>query len=116
MTTTRSMLATIAACLLLSGTAHSHTQLSSSDPSDEAVLDAAPTEVQLRFSEAVRLTAVSVTKGDETTSLDIEVAGPAAEFAVGLPELAPGEYVVEWRALSQDTHVVSGEIRFSIAT
>jgi methionine-rich copper-binding protein CopC len=44
------------------------------------------------------------------------VADSAMEFAVGLPELAPGDYVVEWRALSQDSHVVTGEIRFSIAT
>jgi methionine-rich copper-binding protein CopC len=116
MMTPRNMFATITACLLLSGIAHSHTQLSSSAPSDEAVLDAAPTEVLLRFSEAVRLTAVSITNSGETTSLEIEVADSAMEFAVGLPELAPGDYVVEWRALSQDSHVVTGEIRFSIAT
>ncbi len=80
------------------------------------MLDAAPTQVQLSFSESVRLTAVTIASGGETTSLDVELTDPATDFAVALPELAPGEYVVEWRALSQDTHVVTGEIRFSIVT
>lgn len=116
MTTIRNRLMTIAACFLLSATALSHTQLSGSTPADEAVLDAAPAEVHLSFSEAVRLTAVTISSGDETTSLDVELADPAIEFTVELPKLAPGEYVVAWRALSQDTHVVTGEIRFSIVT
>ena len=116
MTTVRRKLTAIAACCLLSGTAVSHTQLSGSTPADAATLDVAPTEVELSFSEAVRLTAVTIASGGDKTSLDIELADPATEFAVALPELGPGEYVVEWRALSQDTHVVTGEIRFSIAT
>ena len=66
-------------------------------------------------SEAVRLTAVTIVSGDESTALTVNVADSAKEFDVELPKLAAGEYVVEWRALSEDTHVVTGTIRFSIA-
>ena len=115
MTTIRNTLVTIAACLLVAGTAHSHTQLSDSVPADQAALDTAPTELSLTFSEAVRLTAVTIKSGNTETALDIDLGDPATEFTVALPELASGEFVVEWRALSQDTHVVTGQIRFSIA-
>ena len=115
MTTIRNSLVTIAACLLATATAHSHTQLSGSNPADQAVLDAAPTAIHLSFSEAVRLTAVTIVSGDESTALTVNVADSAKEFDVELPKLAAGEYVVEWRALSEDTHVVTGTIRFSIA-
>ncbi len=37
-----------------------------------------------------------------------------ARFALEAPELVPGAYRVEWRALSQDTHVVDGEFAFTI--
>jgi methionine-rich copper-binding protein CopC len=53
--------------------------------------------------------------GDETDALKIELTDPATEFTVALPALAPGDHLVRWRALSADTHVVSGEIRFTIA-
>lgn len=41
--------------------------------------------------------------------------GKKAEVLLRLSEpLAPGHYVVMWRALSADTHVVSGHIVFSV--
>ena len=115
MKTIRNVLTAIAAYFLLSAGAYSHTQLSSSVPADAAVLEAAPTELALSFSEAVRLTAVAIESGDESDALKIEVTDPATEFSVALPALAPGDHLVRWRALSGDTHVVSGEIRFRIA-
>ena len=100
--------------LVLSLSAFAHTQLSSSVPADEAQLDAAPKELKLTFSEAVRLTAVSIDHASEKRPIELEAEAAAKEFTVALPALEPGDYVVEWRALSEDTHVVSGEIRFTI--
>ena len=38
------------------------------------------------------------------------------KFTVAIrDELAPGAYVATWRAVGADTHVVSGEIKFSVA-
>lgn len=103
-------------CFVLSVPAYSHTQLSASIPADEATLEQAPNEIALTFSAAVRLTAVSIEIESESHSLEIHTTDPATEFKVALPGLEPGAYVVQWRALSEDTHVVSGEIRFTIAS
>lgn len=103
-------------CFLLSVPVYSHTQLSASIPADEVTLDKAPDEISLTFSAAVRLTAVAIKIDSESHSLGVDSKDPATDFLVALPELVPGEYVVQWRALSDDTHVVSGEIRFTVAS
>ena len=100
---------------LAGGTANAHTQLSSSTPADQSVIDSAPDVVQLTFSATVRLTALSLQSGTGQQALDLEAPGPATTFAVALPHLGPGEYVLEWRALAEDTHVMTGEIAFTIA-
>ena len=35
-------------------------------------------------------------------------------FVVGVSDLSPGDYVVSWRAVGADTHIVSGEFRFTV--
>lgn len=102
--------------VLLSAPAYSHTRLSASVPADEVTLDKAPEEIALTFSTAVRLTAVAIEIDSESHSLGVDSKDPATDFLVALPELVPGEYVVQWRAMSEDTHVVSGEIRFTITS
>lgn len=111
------LLLALAFCFVLTAPAYSHTQLSGSKPVDQAVLDESPDEIVLTFTEAVRLTAVAIESGSERRSLEVKITDAATEFTVSLlTELGPGEYVVEWRALSEDTHVISGEIRFTIAS
>ena len=102
--------------LTLIGSALAHTQLTASNPADQAMLETSPESITLSFSEAVRLTAVTVESGSESQSLELAAGEPAAEFSVALPTLEPGDYVVQWRAVSADTHVITGEIRFSIAS
>ena len=102
----------IASGLCLIGTiqALAHTQLSESVPAHEAVLEAAPEHLSLSFSEPVRLTAVELRiDADATCRADLEA------LEVALPVLEPGDYLVEWRALSEDTHVISGDIRFTVS-
>lgn len=107
-------------CLLASfglwiSLAHAHTQLSSSIPANEAVVETAPEEVVLSFSEPVRLTAVSLESVDMSHSLEVDAAEPAEEFTVALPALMAGKHVIQWRVLSQDTHVMTGEIQFTVS-
>lgn len=50
-----------------------------------------------------------VDRGDTAPGAD----GPAV-LKVGLTPLDPGEYRVEWRVLSVDTHVTEGKFTFSV--
>ncbi len=95
--------------------AQAHTYLSESIPADEAVVNVAPGEIVLGFSEVVRLTAVSIRSGDGAEQALEPLPGETGErFVVSVTDLSPGDYVVSWRAVGADTHIVSGEFRFTL--
>jgi methionine-rich copper-binding protein CopC len=105
----------VALLALAAPVVYAHTELAASVPSDKAALEAAPKEIVLDFSEAVRLTALSIQKsGAQKQELGPLPAETSRHFAVNAPPLGPGEYVIAWRALSEDTHVMSGEISFAL--
>lgn len=101
---------------LAAQSALAHTELAATVPADRATLAAAPENVELQFSEPVRLTALTVQKdGAAKQNLGPLPSGNSGKFSVALPAgLGDGHYVVGWRALSEDTHVMSGEFMFAI--
>jgi methionine-rich copper-binding protein CopC len=97
-------------------TADAHAHLQSSTPADNSVITASPPDLVLNFSEAARLTALSIQKGSEAEQkLKPLPAADAAQILVPLPPLTPGTYIVSWYALSDDGHVTSGALHFTLA-
>ena len=43
------------------------------------------------------------------------VQATATEVTVHAPTLAPGKYVVTWRAMGGDSHIMTGEVHFTIS-
>jgi methionine-rich copper-binding protein CopC len=86
-------------------------------PADGATLKKPPREVRIQFTE-----------GLELAFSQIVVKGPTGEVvsqgklrrlaedtaAIDLKPLRPGNYVVEWQALSVDTHITEGVLRFTV--
>ena len=92
-----------------------HTKLSTSNPADGATVSAL-TEIQLEFSTDVRLTAVKL---QDSAGMEMALGSipgeTAATYTIAVNESpAPGEYLISWRSISGDSHVVSGEIRFTV--
>lgn len=110
-------LAILLVCTLAHASAWAHTSLRESVPKADAVLAESPDQLELRFSEPVRLTAWSIRDAqDGDTALSARESGSAAHFTADAPELPVGRYTIHWRVVSADTHVVSGQIGFEIAT
>lgn len=105
-----------AALLLAAATlAHAHAHLQAAAPADGSTLTAPPSRIMLHFSEAARLTAAWIQKrGEARRKLQPLPERSAAEISVALPPLTPGHYVVSWRVLSDDGHIVPGELRFTL--
>jgi methionine-rich copper-binding protein CopC len=104
----------VLACLL-SAAALAHTRLETSAPSNGAEV-VAPAEIVLAFSEPVHVTAVSIRSGSSAHATGEIPQGPAETFSIPVTgKLAPGEYTVTWRAVSADTHIVSGDFSFVVA-
>ncbi|MBG0853983.1 copper resistance protein CopC/CopD [Streptomyces spinoverrucosus] len=109
-----------AAGLLLgsAGSASAHAALTGSDPQQGAVVDKAPEQVSLTFSEAVSLSDDSLKvldpKGERAdTGEASSVSGTtyAVNLHSGLPD---GTYTVAYQVVSADSHPVSGAYTFSI--
>ncbi|ULR51761.1 copper resistance protein CopC/CopD [Streptomyces deccanensis] len=102
------------------GSASAHAALKGSDPVDGSVLDAAPRDVTLRFTESVSLLADSIRVVDpENRAVDTGKPGRAGDRAdtarVTLPTgLDDGTYTIAWRVISADSHPISGALIFSI--
>lgn len=111
----RLTLSATVALLLHCTAAWAHTHLEKSTPADGSVIDTSPQTLELVFSEATRLTALTLEKAAEKKqSLGPLPKQPMEKVALKLPKLVPGEYVVNWRALGADNHLMSGVIRFTI--
>lgn len=105
----------VALTALAAQAAIAHTELSESAPANHAMLEGAPEDVMLHFSEPVRLTALTVQKsGASKQSLGPLPGENSERFVVATPMLTDGHYTVSWRALSEDTHVISGEFMFMV--
>ena len=118
-----SLLAVLVALLglMLAGatTASAHAALLSTVPAENSVVQTAPSEVTLHFSEQVTLATDDLRVFDPNGKrVDSGPTGHAGNddttAQVRLtPGLAPGTYTVAWRAISADTHPVSGAFTFS---
>jgi copper resistance protein C len=101
--------------LAASAVAHAHAHLKQATPADGSILTVSPGRLVLRFSEAARLTAASIQKaGAPAQKLKPLPMEPAVEISVALPSLGPASYVVSWRVVGDDGHIVPGQLHFTI--
>ncbi|MFD5286029.1 copper resistance CopC/CopD family protein [Streptomyces rubrogriseus] len=114
------LLLVAAACALLAGAgpASAHAALTGSDPREGAVVDTAPAQVSLTFSESVS------TDDDSLRVLDpkgkrVDDGKPSGtggttysvKLHAGLPD---GTYTVTYQVVSADSHPVAGAYTFSV--
>jgi copper transport protein len=105
----------IALVVMWPSLAAAHAKLASSVPADEASLQSPPKALTLNFSEAVRLTALSLARdGERPQPIGSLPAGMMKDFSVAAPSLPAGRYSVSWRALAADSHVMTGTFTFTV--
>ncbi|GAA0507423.1 MAG: copper homeostasis periplasmic binding protein CopC [Pigmentiphaga sp.] len=116
--------AVLTAGLLAAAAAQAHPELLSSTPGDKAETTA-PARIELRFSEALvtqfsgaRLLMTGMA-GMSHAPMPVEArvsgdADPKTMLITPAKPLAAGTYRVEWRAVSSDTHPMTGNFSFSV--
>ena len=111
--------------LLISGLAQAHPKLLSSTPAEGAE-GAAPAKIELHFSENL------MTKFSGAKLMMTEMPGMSAHSPMPMPAkvsgsddpktmvivpnapLSAGTYQVQWRAVSSDTHPITGNVTFKV--
>jgi methionine-rich copper-binding protein CopC len=110
----------IASALSLLGvSAWAHAFLSQVVPAVGGIVQAAPREVRLTFTEGIE---AAFSRIELATAAGQPVGtGPATvdprdntQLVLALPPLPPGRYRVRWRVVSVDTHPTEGDYTFEI--
>ena len=79
------------------------------------MLAQSPAVVEIRFAHAARLTSVVLLGEDsQERRLDFTPGGSAVSFKLPEPDLGPGRNEIRWKALSDDGHVISGSLIYTI--
>jgi methionine-rich copper-binding protein CopC len=110
--------ALLAAMVVAVAPVHAHSDLSSSDPQDGAVLAEAPQEISFTFNEELLAqgNAVTLTHVDSDTRLElgeVEVRGDTVRVA--WPDQSPaGEFRAAYRVVSADGHPIDGAVTFMV--
>ena len=116
----RIALLALPALLLGAPAALAHAFLDRANPSVGSTVHQPPAEVRLQFTEAIEA-ALSTARVEDAAGQIVSIgsARPDASdrkvLVVPVGALPPGRYKVVWRVLSVDTHVTSGDFRFTVA-
>jgi copper resistance protein C len=107
-----------AIALAVSAPARAHSFLVEATPSSKDHVSTSPKVVKLRFGGGVepkysKLTVESA-EGKVLGEGSIGVPEKPRELSMEAPELAPGKYVVRYRVLSTDGHIVEGNYEFFV--
>ena len=103
----------------LAGQAFAHAHLKSSVPADKSTVAAAPTELDLTFTEGLNLkfSGVTVTSPDKAAVKTGDAMLMQGDTVLMVPiseTLAAGTYTVEWHVLSTDGHKTTGNYTFTV--
>jgi len=108
------------AAILYNSAAFAHPEMRSAEPAAGAVT-ASPAQIKITFNENVlpQFSGVEVKdQAGKTMAIGKAAVNPADRKQLVVPvnePLPPGDYKVEWHAVSDDTHRVKGSYSFSVA-
>ena len=112
--------------------ANAHSPLSSSSPQDGETLDAPPIEIVMDFKSPAKLIKVELKKsksnqgsgflgglfgGDDGEPIPVGesfLMSVNKRQIIPMPSLEDGHYLLSWRAMGEDGHVIKGELTFKV--
>jgi len=94
-----------------------HAALIETVPAADSTVQQIPRQLELAYSEDVRLVRLVLTKSDGSivATAFTPQSQTQSRFSVALPELAQDTYSVEWTILSVDSHRMAGNFSFTVA-
>jgi methionine-rich copper-binding protein CopC len=97
--------------------ASAHSVATHTSPANGSVLTVAPTEFQITLNEAARLTKLTLQKAGDAKAQELGPLpkDPQQFIAIAAPKLGAGGYILRYRTVSSDNHIMPGVIKFTIA-
>lgn len=104
--------------LALTAVAHAHAELLTAVPAPGSTITHSPAEIRLTFSEPISAdSAILLFTGNfqPVAGIQAQVAATNPQLLVAaVPPLTPGDYTVQWTAVSTDGHPTSGSYTFRL--
>ena len=105
--------------LILPVTAHAHAIMVKSQPAVDSTVAESPKQVDVWFNDKVgseyKALAVIDSAGKRVDNKDVaQETFDHSHLYITVPELAPDTYIVRYRVVSMDTHIVTGKFKFTI--
>ena len=122
----------LAMLIIIPIAANAHSPLSSSSPKDGETLDAPPIEIVMDFKSPAKLIKVELKKsnnkqgnsflgglfgGDDGEPVQLGesfLMSVNKRQIIPMPSLGAGDYLLSWRAMGEDGHVIKGELTFKV--
>ncbi|MBP0048575.1 copper resistance protein CopC [Marinobacterium sp. AK62] len=103
-----------AGLIAVSVPALAHTDMMSSQPMDGAMVMEPVKKLELNFGMDVRLVKLRlIDSSDKPVSIGFKpIVEPTRSFSVPLPTLTPDNYRVQWTAMGDDGHKMTGSFQF----
>lgn len=106
--------------IVVSGSnAFAHSQMNESIPADGATIAAGLEQIELKFTDDLRLTLVKISRAPEQDSGELSITRIPKAFTshvtLSVPPLEAGAYTITWTGVGKDGHVMSGSFSFSVA-
>ncbi|MEL7282137.1 MAG: copper resistance protein CopC [Pseudomonadota bacterium] len=110
------LIATVAVFSVTVVPAFAHTSIVSSNIEDGSQIEAAPASFDFSFGADIGLAGLELETldGDPVEIAFERTRETGKSFSVPLPMLESGTYVLKWRAVAKDGHVMKGEVVFTI--
>ena len=102
--------------MLTAPAAYAHAMLDHAEPRVGNTVATAPREIRLWFTQKLEqaFSSIEVTDGSGQRVDSGKPRVNGNEIAVSVKNLGPGNYRVNWRVLSVDTHTSDGNFSFSV--
>jgi methionine-rich copper-binding protein CopC len=112
-------LAAVAATLLLfPASVAAHAELLEASPADGATVEGTPAEISAKFNEPLltdgSIFSIHNAAGERLAAGQIDPDDATRLIIDPVPELAPGEYEIRWRAATADGHAENDTWRFTV--
>ncbi|MEQ8824251.1 MAG: copper resistance protein CopC [Filomicrobium sp.] len=113
------IVALILLIVVASSNAFAHSQMNDSVPADGATVAAGLSQIELKFTDDLRLTLAKISRAPEQDSGKLSITRIPKAFTshvtLSVPPLEVGVYTVTWTGVGKDGHVMSGSFSFSVA-
>lgn len=107
---------TALAFLALAGSALAHTAIKTSNIEAGGTYSESPKTFEFSFGKPVGLAGLELeTRSGEVVVINFQPEkSQMTDYSIELPAIGIGEYVLKWRAIAKDGHVMKGQVDFSV--